>query len=226
MRGSGSGRCVTGMRTRKVSTSRFNQSLQEDVMNTVPVSVARERISEGAPLGTSKTRRVNLFRSLVALMLAGAAVLGHMSPAHAAQPVAPFGIPCDSVGVSGIPYVPGVNCRLMAVDGYTRHYVGVGAVFRRACQCPGSDSCSMEQAATAGSSCARPVGEKRRRRNISSAIFPTAVEHFVLENQSFSTRWNNLRPSGPDRSQSAASWLSCDLSLARRRRDVHPSNRG
>ena len=92
-------------------------------MKTVPVSVARERISEGALLGTSKTRRVNLFRSLVALMLAGAAVLGHMSPAHAAQPVAPFGIPCDSVGVSGIPYVPGVNCRLMAVDGYTRHYV-------------------------------------------------------------------------------------------------------
>ena len=93
-------------------------------MKTVPVSVARERISEGALLGTSKTRRAaNLFRSLVALMLAGAAVLGHMSPAHAAQPVAPFGIPCDSVGVSGIPYVPGVNCRLMAVDGYTRHYV-------------------------------------------------------------------------------------------------------
>ena len=79
-------------------------------METQPVSVVQEGISH------------TFFRNLAALVLSGAAVLGQTSPATA-QVGNPFGVPCDSVGTSGIPYVPGVNCRVMAVDGYTRQYI-------------------------------------------------------------------------------------------------------
>ena len=69
-----------------------------------------------------KNRHQRFQGSSAAAMFAAAVMSGAVSPAHA-QAVQPFGVPCDSVGVSGIPYVPGVNCRLMAVDGYTRHYI-------------------------------------------------------------------------------------------------------
>ncbi len=137
----------------------------------------------------AQERGHNVFRYLAGIVLSGAAVLGQVSPAHA-QPVAPFGIPCNSVGVSGIPYVPGVNCRLMVVDGYTRWYVvwvplgGVPA---------GSPAVFMLHGASGdGSQFLRTSGwrEKATQENF-IAIFPTAVEHFVLETQRFSTRWNN-----------------------------------
>jgi hypothetical protein len=98
------------MKTHTGLTARFNQPSQEQVMKTRSESVRQDRISA--------------FRVLVAVMLAGASLFGHASPAHAAgAPVAPFGVPCDSVGVSGIPYVPGVNCRFITVDGYRRHFI-------------------------------------------------------------------------------------------------------
>ena len=111
-----------------------------------------------------------------------------MSPAHAQVP--PFGIPCDSVGVAGIPYVPGVNCRLMAVDGYTRRYVvwvpraGVGA---------GSAAVFMLHGASGTGEQFLGISGWRQKATQEGfvAIFPTAVEHFVLETQRFSTRWNN-----------------------------------
>ena len=158
-------------------------------MNTQLVSDAQEHISEGVRL-TSKARRGNRFRSLAAVMLAGAFVSVSMSQAHAAQPVAPFGIPCDSVGVSGIPYVPGVNCRLMAVDGYTRRYV----VWVPLSGVPGNSPAVMmlHGASGTGEQFLRISGwrEKATQEQF-VAIFPTAVEHFVLETQRFSTRWNN-----------------------------------
>ena len=79
----------------------------------------------------------NRFRSLAGIVLSGAAALAPMPLAQASQAVAPFGIPCDSVGVSGIAYVPGVNCRLMVVDGYTRRYVVWVPLCWRARQFPG-----------------------------------------------------------------------------------------
>ena len=127
---------------------------------------------------------------LAASVLAGAAVSGSMSPAHAAQPVPPFGILCDSVGVSGIPYVPGVNCRLMAVDGYTRRYVvwvplsGVPANSPAVMMLHGASGSGEQFLRTSG------WREKATQEQF-VAIFPTAVEHFVLETQRFSTRWNN-----------------------------------
>src|SRR6185295_7200337 len=66
---------------------------------------------------------MSVVRCLAFFGIVAVAAWADIAPAHAIQPVAPFGIPCDSVGVSGIPYVPGVNCRLMEVDGYTRRYV-------------------------------------------------------------------------------------------------------
>ena len=131
----------------------------------------------------------SLVRYLAVLVLSAAAVLVQMSPARA-QAGGPFGVPCDSAGVNGIPYVPGVNCRLMAVDGYTRKYIvlvppgGVPA---------GSPAVFMLHGASGnGGQFLISSGwrEKATQENF-IAIFPTAVEHFVLENQRFSTRWNN-----------------------------------
>ena len=106
-------------------------------------------------------------RYLAVLVLVGSRRVGAGVAGSCAQPGAPFGIPCDSVGVNGTPYVPGVNCRLMAVDGYTRRYV----VWVPPAACPPVPrqcSCSMERVATADSSCARPAGGKRRHRKTSS----------------------------------------------------------
>ena len=101
-------------------------------METQPVSVVQEGISH------------TLFRNLVAIVLSGAAVLGQTSPATA-QVGDPFGVPCDSVGTSGIPYVPGVNCRVMAVDGYTRQVHCVGTGRRRAGRCSSSGHAPRRQ---------------------------------------------------------------------------------
>jgi hypothetical protein len=60
--------------------------------------------------------RNSVVRWCAGFSVSAAAVLGPIAPARAVQAIAPFGIPCDSVGVSGIAYVPGVNCRLMNVD--------------------------------------------------------------------------------------------------------------
>ncbi len=131
--------------------------------------------------------RSRLVRSLAILVLSAAA-LGHESPARA-QAGGPFGVPCDNTGVSGTPYVPGVNCRLMAVDGYTRKYIvwvppqvaaGAPAVFM------------LHGASGDGGQFLRTSGwrEKATQEGF-VAVFPTAVTHFVLETQRFSTRWNN-----------------------------------
>jgi poly(3-hydroxybutyrate) depolymerase len=133
--------------------------------------------------------RSSRVRNLAILVLSAAAVLAHVLPAHA-QAGGPFGVPCDSTGVNGIPYVPGVNCRLMVVDGYTRKYIvfvppgGVPA---------GSPAVFMLHGASGNGGQFLNISgwrEKATQENF-IAIFPTAVEHFVLETQRFSTRWNN-----------------------------------
>lgn len=176
-------------------------------MKTLLLSFMQKRISDGLTFCASETRqaavveprslpvRNNPFRYLAGFMLVGAAVLGHVSSAHANHSVAPFGIHCDSVGVSGIAYVPGVNCRLMVVDGYTRRYVvwvplaGVPANSPAVFMLHGGSGTGEEFLVRSG------WREKATQEGF-PAIFPTAVEHFVLDKQRFSTRWNNLRPSG------------------------------
>jgi poly(3-hydroxybutyrate) depolymerase len=124
----------------------------------------------------------------LAILVVSAAVVGQPSPARV-QGGDPFGVPCDGTDTNGTPYVPGVNCRLIAVDGYIRNYIvwvppGLAA---------GSPAVFMLHGAS---------GDGGRFLNISGwrekatqegfvAVFPTAVEHFVLETQRFSTRWNN-----------------------------------
>ena len=57
--------------------------------------------------------------------------------------------------------------------------------------------------------------EKATQENF-VAIFPTAVEHFVLETQRFSTRWNNYDlPTEIDPNRRPAGY-PVDFSLARR----------
>jgi dienelactone hydrolase len=146
-------------------------------METQPVPVVQEGLSH------------TLFRSLVGLVLSGAAVLGPPSVATA-QVGDRFGVPCDSVGPSGTPYVAGVNCRVMAVDGYERQYivwVPVGGVPS------GSPAVIMLHGASGDAEVTlRNSGwrEKATQEHF-VAVFPTAAEHFVLETQRFSTRWNN-----------------------------------
>jgi predicted esterase len=134
--------------------------------------------------------RNNLFRNLAGFVLVGTSLLGYMSPAHANHAVAPFDIHCDSVGVAGIPYAPGVNCRLMEVDGLTRRYVvwvplaGVPANSPAVFMLHGGSGTGEEFLVRSG------WREKATQEGF-VAIFPTAAEHFVLDRQRFSTRWNN-----------------------------------
>ena len=130
-----------------------------------------------------------MLRNLAVVVLSAAAVIAQSSPAHA-QAAGPFGVPCNSVGVNGTPYVPGVNCRLMAVDGYTRRFIvwappgGVPA---------GAPAVFMLHGASGNAELFLRISgwrEKATQENF-VAIFPTAVEHFVLETQRFTTRWNN-----------------------------------
>ena len=133
--------------------------------------------------------RNSLLRNLAVVVLSAAAVIAQSSPAHA-QAAGPFGVPCNSAGVNGTPYVPGVNCRLMAVDGYTRRFIvwvppgGVPA---------GAPAVFMLHGASGNAELFLRISgwrEKATQENF-VAIFPTAVEHFVLETQRFTTRWNN-----------------------------------
>jgi len=124
----------------------------------------------------------------LAIFVLSAAVLGHVSPARA-QAGGPFGVPCDNTGVNGTPYVPGVNCRRMAVDGYTRKYIvwvppGVAA---------GAPAVFMLHGASGDGGLFLRISGWREKATQEGfvAVFPTAVEHFVLETQRFSTRWNN-----------------------------------
>lgn len=161
-----------------------------------------------------------LVRSLAILALS-TPVWGPVSPAHA-QAGGGFGVPCDSTGVAGTPYVSGVNCRRLVVDGYPRKYVvwvppglavaGAPTVFM------------LHGASGDGGLFLRTSGwrEKATQEGF-VAVFPTAVEHFVLEHQRFSTRWNNYelpmeidlnqRPAGYP---SSAPWPADDVTFIRR----------
>jgi poly(3-hydroxybutyrate) depolymerase len=162
-----------------------------------------------------------VFRYLAVLVLSGAAVLGHVSSTHAQQG-APFGASCDSVEFNGNPYVPGANCRYMAVDGYIRRFIvwvplgGVPA---------GSPAVIMLHGASGDGGLFLGISgwrEKATQENF-VAIFPTAVEHFVLETQRFSTRWNNYdlpteidpnrRPNGYP---ATSPWPADDVKFVRR----------
>ena len=166
------------------------------------LSVMQNHTVDGVMVRTSETRPAavleqppiemchNLFRYFAGVVLIVAAAFGHMPSAHADHVVAPFGIHCDSVGVAGIAYVPGVNCRLMEVDGYTRRYVvwvplaGVPANSPAVFMLHGGSGTGEEFLKKSG------WREKATQEGF-AAIFPTAVEHFVLDKQRFSTRWNN-----------------------------------
>jgi poly(3-hydroxybutyrate) depolymerase len=150
-----------------------------------------------------------------------AAVLGHVATAHA-QNIPPFGIPCHSVGVSGIPYVRGINCRLMNVDGYTRRFVvwiplaGVPANSPAVFMAHGGSGTGEDFLRTSG-------WRQKADQEGFIAIFPTAVEHFILDHQRFSTHWNdyptpfdidpNRRPPGYP---ATSPWPADDVKFVRR----------
>ncbi len=133
----------------------------------------------------------------------------------------PVCIHCDSVGVSGIAYVPGVNCRLRVVDGYTRRYV----VWVPLADMPGDSPAVFMLHGGSGTGeefLIRSGWREKATQEGFIAIFPTAVEHFVLDKQRFSTRWNNYglpveidpneRPAG---SPATSPWPADDVKFIR-----------
>jgi predicted esterase len=124
-----------------------------------------------------------------ALLLLSAATVLAQTPRAAAQGGNPFGVPCDGTDISGTPYLTGVNCRLMAIDGYVRSYIvwvppGLG---------PGAPVVFMLHGGSGngGQFLSSSGWREKATQEGFVAVFPTAVEHFVLETQRFSTRWNN-----------------------------------
>jgi len=81
-------------------------------MKTLQLSFMQERIADGLTFRASETRQAavvgppwlpvcnNLFRYLAGFLLVGAAVLGHMSPAHATQHLVAVPLPVDCSTVS------------------------------------------------------------------------------------------------------------------------------
>jgi len=205
-------------------------------MTTQPSSLTHEGTTDGSGDETPTTPhaadvgppllpvRRGALLYLAGLIVAGALALAQV-PAHANHTVDPFGIHCDGVGVNGSAYVPGVNCRLMEVDGYRRRYVvwvPLGGVPANA-----PAVFMLHGASGTGEDFLRRSGwrEKATQEGF-VAIFPTAVEHFVLETQRFSTRWNNYglaveidpgrRPAGYP---STSPWPVDDVKFIRQIRD-------
>lgn len=128
-------------------------------------------------------------RCLFAVLLLATATFGYVPAAQANHSVPPFGIHCDSVGPAGIAYVPGVNCRVLEVDQYTRRYVvwvpaGLSANPPAVFMLHGGSGTGEEFLKRSG------WREKATQEGF-PVVFPTAVEHFVLDKQHFSTHWNN-----------------------------------
>ena len=103
----------------------------------------------------------------------------------------PFGIHCDSDGFAGIvASVPGVNCRLMDVDGSTRRYV----VWAPLADVPAHPPAVFMLHGGRGTGAQFLVHSGWRDKATQEgflAIFPTAVQHFDLEHRRFSTHWNH-----------------------------------
>ena len=193
-------------------------------MSTQLDSIEHEHPSDAPKLRTRGPRRpadagrqpsrvgACLFRNIAGVILSGA-VLGHISPAQAQ--VTPFGIPCNSVGVAGIPYVPGVNCRLMAVDGYTRRYVvwvplgGVAASSPAVFMLHGASGTGEQFLAIVWLATKGDAGRLRRH-------FSNRGRTFRAGDPAILHTLEQLRPSGRDRPQSATGRLPCDGSLASR----------
>jgi poly(3-hydroxybutyrate) depolymerase len=160
-------------------------------------------------------------RCLFGLLALVAASFGHLPAAHANHSVPPFGIHCDSVGPAGIAYVPGVNCRLLEVDQYTRRYVVWVPAWL-----PANPTAVFMLHGASGTGEQFLVHSGWREKATQEGfvvVFPTAVEHFVLDKQRFSTRWNNYnlpRDIDPNRRPSGypatSPWPADDVEFIRR----------
>src|SRR5947208_2586476 len=58
--------------------------------------------------------------AMLAIVCASLATSAHVA---AAQSPATFNIACDSNGLAGTPFVRGINCRVVGIDGYPRQYI-------------------------------------------------------------------------------------------------------
>jgi poly(3-hydroxybutyrate) depolymerase len=161
---------------------------KENVMTQQCLSILHRRAFARLAFAVCNPRRA--FRTLAILVLAGVACLGAGAPVQAQHTVPPFGIPCDSDGPAGTAYVPGVNCRLMDVDGYIRRYV----VWVPLANVPAHPPAvfMLHGGSGTGEQFLRRSGWRQKATQEGFvAIFPTAVPHFVLEHRRFSTHWNH-----------------------------------
>jgi len=161
---------------------------------------------------------------LAALMLAGAGVAAAQQGAPRARRVAHGeGTPCDTGPGLGA-MARGVNCRTLMVDGYPREYI---------VYVPTDPSFDLEAPTPVvfmfhGSSGDGPqyfrISGWREKADAEGfvAVFPTAVQHWVLDTNRFSTKWNGYKLAGdidlakrPPGYPAEAPWPADDIGFTR-----------
>ncbi len=101
---------------------------------------------------------------------------------------------CDSMGPAGTPFVRGVNCRGMRVDGFPREYI---------VYVPKNPHFGVEAPRPLVFMFHGTTGDAQKFLNISGwaqkaeqvgliAVFPTALEAFVLDSGRCTTKWNKF----------------------------------
>jgi poly(3-hydroxybutyrate) depolymerase len=158
--------------------------------------------AESAPSGASTRRRGLRARGGTRALLAVLAVLA--SPAGARQtcevvercrsPLGPSTELCDSTGPAGTPFVRGVNCRFVEVDGFPREYivyvpkdpgVGLDEPLPLVVMAHGSSGDGGKFLQISG------WVEKAEEVGL-VVVFPTALEVYSLDAGRCTTQWNKL----------------------------------
>ncbi|HEX7049940.1 MAG TPA: PHB depolymerase family esterase [Longimicrobiales bacterium] len=132
--------------------------------------------------------------------------------------------PCDAAGVAGDPYVGGVNCRTVEVDGYPRQYlvyVPPGHTFTAASPAP--VVLMFHGGSQTGERFYRLSRWKEKADEVGLiAVFPTALRHYLIEDDRWATQWHDYyvapeidptrRPAGYPED---APWPADDVAFAR-----------
>ena len=136
----------------------------------------------------------NVRAAALALALLGGALPAAAAPGDACEIETRFTRrQCDSEGLAGTPFVRGVNCRVVPIDGFPREYI---------VYVPENPSFDPDEALPVvfmfhGSSgdatkFLRISGWREKAEEVGLiAVFPTGLEHFVLDSGRCSTKWHD-----------------------------------
>jgi polyhydroxybutyrate depolymerase len=127
-------------------------------------------------------------KPIIAALLAVAAIAASAGTAQAAEPEP---ITCDSAGDAGLPYVTGVNCRTVLVDGYPREYI-VYVPSTPPVTGSARPVVFMFHGSSGNGGQFLRVSGWREQADASGhvAIFPTALRYRMPDTGRFVTKWN------------------------------------